>query len=616
MVDKLRLAVEPCDRETLPSYFSRMAAINGTDTAGFALDLGFSFKRILEQDELAVAAFAARSGLTQDQLSTLLSWTGERIGDVRMRYRGEVFISRALRSPTVRGCPHCLREQAEGQTYPLRHMTISGAWQCRGADLCIRHHHPLVPLWTYSRPLERYNIGARLAEILPDIAARRFDSELIEPSAYDRWLDHRLFQGNDDTWLATQPLFAAMTFCGLLGAALLNKQGEESEDRKAKSLGFVVASQGPDAIREELGRLTLAEDGGDAVTRGELAPIFKTFDRLYRHDDAFDGFRDIVRAHVLEIWPIAAGEEILGQIMVERRLHSLTSASKETGIGTAVLNDFLTEAGAFSSDDARSDARKTFNAREFQALLDEIPTLVGRIAMRRAIGATLAELKSLEADDVLVPRTKVRTIKSPWRVRDGLALLEELELQAIPIDEDTPGWDTIQLVHKRLGVSVGRVINEIRDGNLGVGKRRDVFGDHGFVVQIAEVERLTKHGPQGAKSTTIGNEISAAAFARSIGVREKGAFLALIEGGHTPATEISHPVMKRPQWRMTSSDITAFHETFTTPTVMAEESGMHRNTILAALAAGDVHAFQPDGVNVGPIYLRDEVEAILRNLVI
>ena len=74
--------------------------------------------------------------------------------------------------------------------------------------------------------------------------------------------------------------------------------------------------------------------------------------------------------------------------------------------------------------------------------------------------------------------------------------------------------------------------------------------------------------------------------------------------------------MKRPQWRMTSSDITAFYETFTTPTVMAEESGMHRNTILAALAAGDVHAFQPDGVNVGPIYLRDEVEAILRNLVI
>ena len=71
--------------------------------------------------------------------------------------------------------------------------------------------------------------------------------------------------------------------------------------------------------------------------------------------------------------------------------------------------------------------------------MEEIPTLVGPIAMRRAIGATLAELKSLEADGVLVPRTKVRTIKSPWRVRDGLALLEELELQAIPIDEDTPG---------------------------------------------------------------------------------------------------------------------------------------------------------------------------------
>ena len=59
---KLALTVEPFDRETLPSLFSRMAILNGTDAANFALDLGTTFRRILEQDEEAVAIFAERAG--------------------------------------------------------------------------------------------------------------------------------------------------------------------------------------------------------------------------------------------------------------------------------------------------------------------------------------------------------------------------------------------------------------------------------------------------------------------------------------------------------------------------------------------------------------------------
>lgn len=51
---------------------------------------------------------------------------------------------------------------------------------------------------------------------------------------------------------------------------------------------------------------------------------------------------------------------------------------------------------------------------------------------------------------------------------------------------------------------------------------------------------------------------------------------------------------------MTGSEITSFHENFAAPAVIDEEKRMHRNTILAALAAGNVPGFQPDGVNVWP----------------
>jgi hypothetical protein len=43
--------------------------------------------------------------------------------------------------------------------------------------------------------------------------------------------------------------------------------------------------------------------------------------------------------------------------------------------------------------------------------------------MRQAMGATKHELEALEADGVLVPRTRVAKVKSPWRLSDGTAFV-------------------------------------------------------------------------------------------------------------------------------------------------------------------------------------------------
>ncbi|WP_276319611.1 TniQ family protein [Paenirhodobacter ferrireducens] len=613
LLRRLALTVEPVDRETLPSLFSRMAILNGTDAVNFALDLGITFRRILEQDEEAVAIFAERAGLSSTQLTELLSWTGERIGDVRMRFRKEVFVSRALRNPIVRGCPHCMREQAADQPHPLRHIALRGDWLCRGVDICHQHRHPLVPLWSSSRPIERDNIGARLAEILPDLRTGSFDCVRIDPTDYDLWLDKRLSQGiaADDTWLASQPVFPAITLCEFIGAALLRKQGEVPDDRRAKATGFAFVSQGPDGIRAALDILMRSQDGGHIVTQGELGPLFNHLNSIYLDDDAFAVFRGILRDYFLEIWPLAPGDDLLGQAVTERRLHSLTSASKETGIGPAVLNDFLTEAGAFAPSDARADARKTFDAKAWQHILDEIPTLVGPSALRRAIGATLAELKGLKADGILVPRTNIATIKSPWRIADGQALLEELEAYAQPVAAEEPGWETIQLVHKRLDLPVGEIIAAIRTGSLHLGQRPDVSGYHGLVVEITEVAAFKAKSAPQRKPSTNKAEVTAAAFARSAGIRGKGQFLALIEGGHTSAMLVVNPTTRRQEWRMSHDHISAFEASYTTPTLLSAETGAHRNTIRAVLQSEGIQPFRPNGLDVGPVYLRNVVEPVV-----
>lgn len=99
-------------------------------------------------------------------MGELLSWTGVRTGNVRMEFRREFYVSRALRNPVMRGCPICLRNDAAG-TVGLAHgaMAMRGNWQLREVTLCVRHGHPLVPLWQASSLSDRFDIGARLSEI-------------------------------------------------------------------------------------------------------------------------------------------------------------------------------------------------------------------------------------------------------------------------------------------------------------------------------------------------------------------------------------------------------------------------------------------------------------------
>lgn len=88
----------------------------------------------------------------------------------------------------------------------------------------------LVPLWQKTKPIVREDIDARLTEIWSDLRDGRLDQPLIEPTPYDRWLDDRLSGRGDQTWLAGQSVFAAMTFCGLLGAELQRAQGPPEDE--------------------------------------------------------------------------------------------------------------------------------------------------------------------------------------------------------------------------------------------------------------------------------------------------------------------------------------------------------------------------------------------------
>ncbi|NSX53278.1 TniQ family protein [Parasulfitobacter algicola] len=392
----LALRPEPIHRETLHSFVSRMAAMNRVDTVDFCVDMGFSMKKLIDPNEEVLNIIAAIGGLDVKSVSTLRAWTAEKSDDVRMIFRGEEFVSRALKNPRVRGCPICLQEDAETDPErPLAAMAMRGEWQLREMSVCVRHKHPLVTLWERKKPVERFNIGARLFDVLKDLQDGKFDLTQTQPTAYDLWLDQRLENGHDPTCLVDNSLYAATTFCRLLGTEMLRLRNEKHPNdftymRAAQRTGFDIASKGNDAVSDAYKELAAdASSAGDLPNKA-FGDLYRSLARAHRNDRAFDGFRHVLWDRIILVWPVAANEEILGFTLPERKLHCLLSAAQEAGVGEKFLDQLLVEAGAYPADDTRPASRKTFDAVRYAKLIAEIPKLVGPIAMREAMGATQA----------------------------------------------------------------------------------------------------------------------------------------------------------------------------------------------------------------------------------
>lgn len=604
----------PVTRETLPSFLSRFAIANGAPLADFCVDLGFRFKRFLACEDAPLARLAEAAGLSLDQLGELVSWTGRPVGEIRMAFRNEIFTSKAVRSPVIRCCMACLREDAQRDIQnPISMMALRGDWLVREVKVCCRHELPLIAMWESDTPLDRYDTAAQFRRTLAQITAGDIEQSHCPPSAYDMWLDARLESGADPTWLAGHGLFAATTICSLLGGVLTqNTSTKPHADGDTHHAGFAVLSQGQEALRTALKHHAERSSGKVVALRGTFGKLYDALSN-YLTDEQFTPFKRILRECILETWPIAAGEMVLGEILPARILHTPATAAQEIGVGVSLVEQFLIEAGAIPEDDARPATLRTFDAAQHAGLLAEIPTLVGPLEMQEAIGATKSQLRSLQNDGILHPRISRPKINSPWRIADGQALLGELGRLAMTISPDDECWEEIQAASKRRRLRVGDIITAVRNGSLGLGRAPQIYGYRSFRVLKYEINALPQEKlPFRIQESSPQEGQLASAFARDIGMRSKGWFHTLFKAGHVSATWVQHPRTNVRRLYVSDADVTAFNQRFLTLTQMQAEFGLHRQTCAARLKAAGVAPFAPDGWDYGPLFERDKTESALR----
>ncbi|MBM1816129.1 hypothetical protein JQW44_15330 [Sulfitobacter pseudonitzschiae] len=387
----------------------------------------------------------------------------------------------------------------------------------------------------------------------------------------------------------------------------------DSAEGRPSVIGFLAAREGPEKIEEAFSELLAHAKDTALEPRGVYGSLFVHFDRASREDPAFSTLRDLLRSHIFRCWPLAAGEKIFGQSLTSRRVHSVATASEETGVGQALLDELLTEAGALEPGDPRGARQKTFELAPFAQLIADIPTWVGPIEMQKAIGATRAELRALVDDNVLAPRSNLPKVKSPWSAVDGTAFLERmLSMSQRRVSLSEKGWITLQAARNHSKRSLSEILKAVEIKKLTMGQLEGDGGYHSLVVMKAELAALNRCDEQvESKARDL---VPAAAFGREIGLRGKDSFLSFVSDGHSPSQKAPHPVTGQVFYYLSLEDIAAFRSSFVTPSMMTTETGAHRNTVVAALTSHRIERFTPGGKDYGPIYLREAAQPALTAL--
>ncbi|MFC0281062.1 TniQ family protein [Falsigemmobacter intermedius] len=606
--------VTPKPRETFPSFLGRVAASRGVSVLEYTRDLGVQFRNILELPDVMREGLLKWANLSVPQMDEMLSWTGIRSGDIKITYRGETFGSRSLRSPTVRGCPVCLRQDMSVDGTAAELMALRGHWQFRDCVTCIEHGHLLVPLWSHDIVKVRLDSAAQFQQLAQRIQSQELDMPRIALAPYDHWLEARLMGQKDQNWIDEFSIDTVTTVSRLLGAKIIGHSLTDLKQdvgllRTALVAGFSTLQAGPDGFRAALEQLA----AGKASAAGELRSVYGDLYTRLGHDlggqPSFDPFRDIMRAVIMGSWPFPEGEVILGTRFEKRYTHSVTTAAVQVNIRADKMAALLVEAGAIEADDPRPLGRQLFSAEKFAPFLEDVANLVGQSAMRQAIGATRKEFEILVREGLLRPRTQIKELRQPWLIRDGQEFVEKLYDIAVPgVDPADDAWARLVSITVSKRVTLSNLVGAALSGAIQIGLIEGEVGFHAIRALtasvdkwIAEVRLNTEEGQLMAAS------LSLAEFGRAVGIREMSDLTALISLGIISATEVVNPLSRKRQWRVKKDDIRDFRAKFTTVGMLAEETGQSPNVVGAAIRRAKIAPYSVQNVTFRNLWPRERL---------
>lgn len=483
----IRLTVDHMPGETATSLLSRLAARNGIPTAGgFCRDHRLRLQDVVDGEPAAIHGLAEMAGVDPNRL---FASAFRRSDTGTIRFGTEILMSNWMSRRFLRVCPTCLLEDAAAS--PLKRdaaMYGRAWWQVAFVRTCHVHAQSLAAFRPVQSLVHDFAAGVRLHA--PDMSRLAAETERREATDLERYLVRRLSgETGGVPFLDRLQLGLAARFCEVLGRVRLHGRTRRSGKLHGEGLrvagheGFALAAGGDEAVRSFIESLLDAGDEGRSANGGAQSALGPLHDWLSdnRRSKGQDELRDLVREVVAANLPLSVGSSFLGGVTSSRRLHSIRSASLETGVHPKRLRKVLYEAGFIEAGhERRRDNMVTFSADASANFLAKLVDTMSMAEVADYINAPRVQTKLLVDAGFLVPvyprqETGKRILAFARADVDRFmaSMLDRAEI----LDGETHGAHSIMRAAKRVPCGAMDIVRLIRERRLPwVGRRSDDAG--------------------------------------------------------------------------------------------------------------------------------------------
>lgn len=565
------------------------------------------FSDIRDGTDLALASLGALTDVAPEQLAhSALRRTGGR----NFTLAGQELTAPALRRHSAVICPRCLVQDTEtGRFGNELDMYQRSAWEVVHIRTCSLHSIPLLDLRGPANNHYAFDFMSQLNNRFDQIEAAAKRAAHRKVSDYELYLlariagERRMMNG----WLHTLPFWLAAKLCEMIGVLILfgrtpNLRSLTEHDwAQAGSAGFDVVKHGVDALKDFLTHLQVSSD-----FTGGAGPK-KWYGRLYEWlassetDLDLEPVRSVVRAHIVATAPVAAGEVVLGQVVTERRVHSVFSASRAFGIHPLTIRKIVAAASLLPAHHTTiADNQLTFPAEAAEPLLRDIATGIPAKDIVDYLSMTRTQVKTMKGV-FFRPILEHPGIEPLYRKDDLDRFMARILDGAVPMadgklsEPDQHSQMSIGAATARANCQVQEVVELILDRRLAwVGRDVSLKGFASVLVDLDEVKQLVRLPPLDGMPTR--------AFADSFGVPDVAAAL-LIEAGYVKGTCAINPINRCPVTIVTTDDYSCLRQEFVSLRDLARDRNINSRRLRRELAEREIFPV-PDWLEFGAIVYR------------
>jgi len=326
-------------RETGQSYLGRLTGYYScVSMREFCRDFGLDLSGIQRGLPTALRDLAE---LTASDINELLRWTPERVSEKVHRLGAVEFDVRTGPRLEIRECPKCAAEHIDANPHlpPGLAVYSRAEWVVGYIDTCDAHNVLLLRFRDDPKEIERTDPSYIRAMALDEI--QRSNVVAARPNSFERYALAKIRgeEAGPVDLLDKISLRHAVKLCTHLGRDLAGTQAGKASDLRAfRQLGFEALEQGYKGLEEiflSMCRKLTVSDRANSVVPSTL--YFLSSDI----SSELSIFRKIISSIFFKILPYEKGDILLGEICIERNMHTFYSAHQAYDVPRWLLRRFV-----------------------------------------------------------------------------------------------------------------------------------------------------------------------------------------------------------------------------------------------------------------------------------